>query len=333
MVLVNFVPIAGPIIAIANLGFCAGKPGTNRFDPTPPAATAVKPPHQAPMVSVEVQPPPVETNPPAQAAVVHGTAPSRKRRWRIILGAAVVVAAGVVLQLTGVITQVRASLGDKDACQDLAWQYREGRRRSQDILKAVEWFEKAAAKGAVKAEYDLGILYYYGIGVSEDRDQAGTWFRTAADAGYAPAMLMSGVLLEDETPDNNEARLQDPWAESLLGSAYLSRFSRTEDTDDIVAALYWMESAHRHGVEPVGGLLQHVWANLAPDIQEEVTESVFKHLEEGPPDIAGDEQAATDEETGKDSNAAGMAQAEKTEDSTRAAGAAETEPPDDKEEK
>lgn len=357
MILINFIPLVGPIIAIANLGFRAGKGGPNRFDPGTPAAVETRAPppkpagaRAAPQASVETSPappviaeaspvPPVIAGINAVPPVIAGikTAQSHKLRWGLIIAAAAMLVGGFILFLIGGVTQVRAWLGDPDACQIVGSQYREGRGRDQDVLKAVTWFEKAAAKGSFKAQYDLGILYYYGIGVDEDREKAGAYFRAAADAGYTPAMVMSGVLLEDETPDNNEARLlwekaarlQNPWAESLLGSAYLSRYSRTENTDDIIAALYWMESARRHGVEPVGGLLQHVWANLDPDVVEEVTEAVFKHLEEGPPDVAGDEKPAEKEDTSGDSNENGAERTKKPEDSSEADKPGRTDSTDD----
>ena len=282
-----------------SMGFQAGKAEPNRFGAAPAPAARPFLPVQAPSAAAKTVMPSVAkaaTLPPAATAAPQS--PRRTERpgrmfWKLVFATAMAIAvAGAILFTSR--TQILAWLGNANACQTLAWQYRDGHGGSQDIAKAVKWFEKAAAKGSIKAEYDLGVIYYYGIGVEEDDEKAGDLFASAASAGYAPAMVMSGMLLADDDPGSDAARmlwekaarLQNPWAESLLGSAYLARYSDTQDTDDIVAALYWMESAHRHGVEPVGGLLRHVWATLDPEIKEEVTERVFKHLEEGPPDVA-----------------------------------------------
>jgi TPR repeat protein len=36
----------------------------------------------------------------------------------------------------------------------------------------MEWYEKAASKNNANAQYDLGILYFYGRGVHKDYNKA-----------------------------------------------------------------------------------------------------------------------------------------------------------------
>lgn len=54
---------------------------------------------------------------------------------------------------------------------------------SQDHGKAVEWWTKAAEKGNVDAQYDLGRSYAEGVGVAQDNKQAEKWLRKAYNGG------------------------------------------------------------------------------------------------------------------------------------------------------
>lgn len=279
MVLLGLIPIAGFVIVIVSLGFIRGTPGPNRYGPAPAGAQLEAPasPRSAGNQS--------RMGPAATAAAAAA----------VFLGAvAVGYAARTAGRSAGEWDLARAWLGSRQACEAVALQYREGRGRIQDLAKAAAWYEKAATKGSDAARYDLGILRFYGLGVPRDAASAAELFRAAADRGFSPAMVMLGVALEEEAPGGAEARalwekaarLQNPWAESLLGSAFLSRYAVSADRRDVVAALYWMESSRRHGVEPVGGLLQHVWANLPDADREEVISEVFRLLSEGPPEGA-----------------------------------------------
>lgn len=49
------------------------------------------------------------------------------------------------------------------------------------------WYEEEAGKGNATAQYGLGHMYQYGIGVPQDLSQAVKWYRQAASQGYADA--------------------------------------------------------------------------------------------------------------------------------------------------
>jgi len=49
------------------------------------------------------------------------------------------------------------------------------------------WYEEEAEKGNATAEYGLGHMYQYGIGVPQELSQAVKWYRQAAAQGYADA--------------------------------------------------------------------------------------------------------------------------------------------------
>jgi TPR repeat protein len=63
----------------------------------------------------------------------------------------------------------------------------------QDYSQAVDWYQKAALQGYVKAQYNLGGMYQRGEGVPLDNRQAVVWFRKAAEQGLANAQTNLGV--------------------------------------------------------------------------------------------------------------------------------------------
>ena len=44
-----------------------------------------------------------------------------------------------------------------------------------------------AQAGDTEAQYDLGLMYYHGIGVERDIQESETWMRKAAEQGNADA--------------------------------------------------------------------------------------------------------------------------------------------------
>lgn len=50
-----------------------------------------------------------------------------------------------------------------------------------------EFFLKAAEQGNVRAQFNLGIFYEYGIGVTASRNTSRYWLERAAGQGYQPA--------------------------------------------------------------------------------------------------------------------------------------------------
>jgi len=58
--------------------------------------------------------------------------------------------------------------------------------------RAVKWYRRAAKQGHAGAQYNLGMCYYYGGGVPEDRSEAVKWFRGAAEQGHAGAQYELG---------------------------------------------------------------------------------------------------------------------------------------------
>lgn len=74
-----------------------------------------------------------------------------------------------------------------------------GKGTTQNYLKAVEWFQKAAAKGNRDACSILGFCYYMGQGVYQDNKEAYYWtLRGGPSKNEALASIKN--LLEYEIP-------------------------------------------------------------------------------------------------------------------------------------
>jgi hypothetical protein len=89
-----------------------------------------------------------------------------------------------------------AEKGDPEAQYNIGVIYFFGKEVPQNQANAFTWFKKAAEQGYNAAQYALGRMYYYGQGVQKDGDQAAAWFRKAAEKGYADAQFALGVMCQ-----------------------------------------------------------------------------------------------------------------------------------------
>ena len=80
-------------------------------------------------------------------------------------------------------TLEKARLGDVRAQFNLGLAYDRGEGVTQDYEDAVYWYRQAANQGDAHAQTNLGFMYYSGKGVASDNKQAVYWFRQAADQG------------------------------------------------------------------------------------------------------------------------------------------------------
>ena len=81
-----------------------------------------------------------------------------------------------------------AEQGYADAQFNLGLAYYRGEGVSQDYTQAVSWYRKAAEQGVAAAQYNLGVCYYKGEGVLQDYVQAVSWWCKAAEQGHSLAI-------------------------------------------------------------------------------------------------------------------------------------------------
>jgi localization factor PodJL len=104
--------------------------------------------------------------------------------------------------------RVAALAGDPLAAYEVGVRFSEGRVVPANNEEAARWFEIAAKKGIVPAQFRLGTLYEKGLGVKRDLAAARDLYRAAADKGHGKAMHNLAVLYaEGAKPDYNTAAL------------------------------------------------------------------------------------------------------------------------------
>ena len=71
--------------------------------------------------------------------------------------------------------QPLAQQDDAKAQYNLGLLYENGWGVTQNYKKAVAWYQKAANQGIAEAQYNLGVMYEEGRGVQQDYQQAAAW--------------------------------------------------------------------------------------------------------------------------------------------------------------
>ena len=68
-----------------------------------------------------------------------------------------------------------------------------------DHEKAYEWTKKAAEQGHLAAQFNLGTLYFNGHGTRHNREEAFQWYSVAAQQDHAEAQYNLGTMYRDGT--------------------------------------------------------------------------------------------------------------------------------------
>jgi TPR repeat protein len=92
------------------------------------------------------------------------------------------------------ISQSNVPLREAEEDYRLGLQAADGIGVPRDYLVAAKYYQKAAERGYVPAQYNLAFLYENGLGVKQDYTQAAAWYRKAADQGDPEAQNNLGTL-------------------------------------------------------------------------------------------------------------------------------------------
>lgn len=88
-----------------------------------------------------------------------------------------------------------AEQGDANAQHNLGLMYEYGDGITQNDQQAVYWYTKAAEQGEAHAQNNLGLMYTDGgKGITQNYKQAVYWYTQAAEQGYANAQYNLGVM-------------------------------------------------------------------------------------------------------------------------------------------
>ena len=101
------------------------------------------------------------------------------------------------------LTERAARNGNRIAMHDLALYYAEGRGGiTAELPTAANWFKKAAERGVVDSQFNLGVLYESGQGLPKSMTDAFVWYSIAAAQGDQFAKKRIDILSDSMTPAN-----------------------------------------------------------------------------------------------------------------------------------
>ena len=92
------------------------------------------------------------------------------------------------------IAAYQANKGHADSQFNLGLMYEQGIGVSKDEKEAIVWYRKSAEQGNVFAQYNLAVLYENGRGTEVDFTQANEWYRKASAQGDPLAIGNLGML-------------------------------------------------------------------------------------------------------------------------------------------
>jgi localization factor PodJL len=119
-----------------------------------------------------------------------------------------VTADKVPAAITSPTLRLAAANGDPAAEYEVGLRFAEGRGVTQNFEEAARWLDRAARAGIVPAQFRLGSLYEKGLGLKKDIEAARKLYVSAADKGNAKAMHNLAVLYAegiDGKPDYKSA--------------------------------------------------------------------------------------------------------------------------------
>lgn len=125
----------------------------------------------------------------AAAQKAEDEAAAQFRKDQLARGDKVKVTADKKLPVAMKPIETSALAGDARAQHDLATLYISGADGLKvDYVRAAKWLEEAAFRDVANAQYNLGVLYHQGLGVSKDIPHAMALYRVAASEGHPEAM-------------------------------------------------------------------------------------------------------------------------------------------------
>jgi len=84
--------------------------------------------------------------------------------------------------------------GNQYAQFNLGLMYANGRGVSKDEIVAAYWFHRAAEQGHALSQVNLGVMYHNGMGVEKDDTTAAYWYRKVAEQGHAGGQYNLGLM-------------------------------------------------------------------------------------------------------------------------------------------
>ena len=87
-----------------------------------------------------------------------------------------------------------AEQGDAEAQFNLGVMYHIGEGVTPDYAQAMQWYWLAAEQEHIAAQYNLGLMYANGQGVPQDYTEATNWYRRAAEQNDGISQSTLGIM-------------------------------------------------------------------------------------------------------------------------------------------
>ncbi len=91
-------------------------------------------------------------------------------------------------------TKAKAEKGESSAQYNLGVMYAHGQGVTKDEAEAVKWYRKAAEQGEAIAQYNLGVMYAHGNGVIKDEVEAYKWWLISGAQGIESAKKNISII-------------------------------------------------------------------------------------------------------------------------------------------
>ncbi|WP_114325764.1 tetratricopeptide repeat protein [Candidatus Colwellia aromaticivorans] len=171
------------------------------------------------------------------------------------------------------IWEALAQRGNAEASFNLGILYEDGLGVTQDLTKALLYYETAAIGGSFKAQYRLGLLYFVGKTVPLNKVKAKRWLTEAAAGGDRDSIEMLAMLNGASNSQRDRDFLR---AETAHASAdYIQAaniWQRLADDNDIIsrtrlAWLYEKGQGVKRDLKRAAELFRHSAMDGDPDAQ------------------------------------------------------------------
>lgn len=84
----------------------------------------------------------------------------------------------------------------------LANKLRRGEGIKRDLYEAAQLYKEESSKGNAEAQYWLGVMYFDGLGITENTDEALRWIAMSSDQNFPKAQkLLNHILFTDDISD------------------------------------------------------------------------------------------------------------------------------------
>jgi localization factor PodJL len=113
--------------------------------------------------------------------------------------------------ITSPALRLAAANGDPSAEYEVGIRFAEGRGVTQNFEEAARWLDRAARAGIVPAQFRLGSLYEKGLGSKKDIEAARKLYVTAAEKGHAKAMHNLAVLYAEGIEGKPDYKTAAQW--------------------------------------------------------------------------------------------------------------------------